>query len=726
MPSGDYEVVLHFAEIFWTSAGKRIFDVLVEGELRVNHLDIWATVGALAPLVITVPVSVTDGALNVQFVTVVNNAQVNAIEVLPAGGHPFLHVVIDGSDWVVDYDGNGQQTVPLQGEGSHTHQLGHSLTGFVWKEGSTTLGTTMNISPSLSVGTHTLTLTITDDNTPPETLSDSKTVDVFPISAVGGTMTSYYPAGAIPVTTLIDSLPGAPGFLEVLPTLKVEANAGNVGGSPYSGNVVVVMTGQFNAAISGSYQFPTTGGVATRLFMDGALTSGATTLAAGPHTIEARFAISTTSNLPAEVRVSFNGGASAALNKSTFTHSESGLPPFINAMPTAGPPAGGQVVTINGIGFFPSGSAVVHWGSVNLSGAALAVTPDTITLTTPAGSETIAVTVQTPNGVSNSVGYTYQTGQVPIGFTMTPLVAVTSPTQAAWGPDGRLYVATVNGDIVIYTFNDDYVITDVQTVTAVSPLTNTNILGIAFNPFDPPSPVKIYVAHSLLFANGGACFTGFSPYSGQISVLQGPNFTVDPLVTGLPVSNHDHGINGMAFDAVGDLLVAVGGTTNAGVAGDCQIGALPESPLSAAVLKVRLTAPGFNGAVQYLFTPGAPPCTPNNDPNDQVCGATVDVAPGVDVLVHAPGLRNMFDLLWHTNGQLYGVDNGPNGGFGPASTSATTQSSDPTQPDEVLALVEGHYYGHPNRNRGRDHPRENVYRKPSTTGLPPMCTPGRC
>jgi hypothetical protein len=167
-------------------------------------------------------------------------------------------------------------------------------------------------------------------------------------------------------------------------------------------------------------------------------------------------------------------------------------------------------------------------------------------------------------------------GTTPVGFQTSAIggANLDLPTQAAWGPDGRLYVGSVTGVITIYTFDDDYNVIATETVNTIATLPNPNILGIAFNPFNPPNPVKIYVAHSLLFAhNGGSCFTGPSPYNGQVSVLTGPNFTAaQPLITGLPVSNHDHGINGLEFDNNGDLLIAVGGNTNAGVAGNCFIG----------------------------------------------------------------------------------------------------------------------------------------------------------
>ena len=284
---------------------------------------------------------------------------------------------------------------------------------------------------------------------------------------------------------------------------------------------------------------------------------------------------------------------------------------------------------------------------------------------------------------------------------------LTSPTQAAWGPDGRLYVGSDQGNITIYTFSDDYTVTNVQTVTTIAGLSNKAILGLAFNPGDPPNPVKIYVGHARLYAEGGGSFTGPAPYNGQISVLTGPNFlTVQPLITNLPVSNADHAINGITFNNEGDLLIANGGNTNAGIPGTL-LGTLPESPLSAAILRARITKPGFNGSINYIET------ATGLQNNDQVYGDRVDVAPGVDMSVFAPGFRNCFDIVWTTQGRLYSSDNGPNGGYGAASTSATTQGPDPDAPDEINYVVEGHYYGHPNRNRGRYDDRQNVYHLPT-------------
>jgi N-acetylneuraminic acid mutarotase len=137
---------------------------------------------------------------------------------------------------------------------------------------------------------------------------------------------------------------------------------------------------------------------------------------------------------------------------------------------------------------------------------------------------------------------------------------------------------------------------------------------------------------------------------------------------------------------------------------DPDHGDLPENPLSAAIVKALLSKPGFDGSISYVETVGGAP----ND--DQRFGDIVDVAPGSDVELHAPGLRNAYGMLFTTKGRLYVTDNGPNLTFGAKSLSATTQGPDPYDDDELNLIERGNYYGSPNRNRGRTDDRENVYR----------------
>jgi hypothetical protein len=134
-------------------------------------------------------------------------------------------------------------------------------------------------------------------------------------------------------------------------------------------------------------------------------------------------------------------------------------------------------------------------------------------------------------------------------------------------------------------------------------------------------------------------------------------------------------------------------------------------------LKAEVSKPNFNGQIVYIDPASGQP----ND--DQVFGDRVVLAPGVDVSVFASGLRNAFDLVFTTRGLIYCTDNGPNGGFGPTSTSATTQGHEPTEIDKLCLVKEGHYYGHPNRNRGKSDARQNVYHGLSENSMPGTFTP---
>ncbi|MBD2210373.1 PQQ-dependent sugar dehydrogenase [Nostoc linckia FACHB-104] len=320
---------------------------------------------------------------------------------------------------------------------------------------------------------------------------------------------------------------------------------------------------------------------------------------------------------------------------------------------------------------------------------------------------------------------------VPISFTQKVVATINvstpaGPTTGAWGPDGRLYVGDYDGTIRAYTFDQNYNVTNTQEITTLKGLYNSDILGLAFNPYDTSDAPSIYVAHSKLYANRGGAFpqTELSPYSGQVSILQGTNFSqLIPLVTGLPTSNHDHGINGLTFDNKGDLYINVGGNTNAGITND-NIGGIPESPFSAAILKAEISKPTFNGKVQYSLPSNfQPPAGLTFDPAiSQVFGDKASVKPGVDVSVYASGLRNPYDAVFSTKGLLYATDNGHNPGFGDISTSATTQKPATGAPDELNLIEQGNYYGSPNRNRGVSDPRQNVYYDPSQASIPGVYT----
>jgi hypothetical protein len=81
LPNGDYVVTLRFAEIYWSEAGRRSFDVDIEGTQIVRDLDLVAEVGPKTAYDVTIPVQVTDEELNITFHTDRNNAKISAIVV---------------------------------------------------------------------------------------------------------------------------------------------------------------------------------------------------------------------------------------------------------------------------------------------------------------------------------------------------------------------------------------------------------------------------------------------------------------------------------------------------------------------------------------------------------------------------------------------------------------------------------------------------------------------
>ncbi|MEX2158207.1 MAG: PQQ-dependent sugar dehydrogenase [Dehalococcoidia bacterium] len=281
-------------------------------------------------------------------------------------------------------------------------------------------------------------------------------------------------------------------------------------------------------------------------------------------------------------------------------------------------------------------------------------------------------------------------GVVPVSFTYGELPAsIAEPTSLAFGPDGRLYVATTT-DIHALTLTADSVgVVDDETIA-----TDLSwVLGIAFDPTSPASPVTIYASHQDPGATLG--------FNGAVSKFTGPDWTRVPVVTGLPTSNqnptgqitYNHMTNGIAFDASGKLFIAQGSASDGGL----PIPYFHETPLSAAILSADIHAPGFDGAITY-----DPPGPPADFNVDQVSG---------DVSVYAPGMRNPYDLVLHTNGHMYATDNGAMGQQ--TSLTCATQGGPTSTSDKLNLVVEGDYYGFPNRNRGRTDPRQCTYHPPS-------------
>ncbi|CCH30852.1 Ig-like domain-containing protein [Actinosynnema sp. NPDC047251] len=274
-------------------------------------------------------------------------------------------------------------------------------------------------------------------------------------------------------------------------------------------------------------------------------------------------------------------------------------------------------------------------------------------------------------------------------------------TSVAVGPDGRLYAATFTGQIHRFPVNADGTLgtaTVINTVRAhatsagLPGAPNRTVIGLAFDPTST-QPV-LWVTDNF----GGVADA--PDWSGKIARLSGPDLgTYTEVVTDLPRSIKDHESNSLAFGPDGDLYLSQG-SMNAMGAADTTWGNRSEHLLSAAVLRLH---------------PARLPATLPVNVRTEAGGSYNPYAATAPLTIHATGVRNAYDLVWHRNGHLYVPTNGSAaGGNAPATPTPLPASCSPrrdgpytgpavpaitnnpnAETDYVFDVKAGRYYGHP-------------------------------
>ena len=85
-PAGTYSVTLKFAELYWTSAGKRVFNVTINGTKVLSSFDIYKAAGAAFKAVDETFIVTSTGTITFQFTPgSAGNPLVNAIQVAASG-----------------------------------------------------------------------------------------------------------------------------------------------------------------------------------------------------------------------------------------------------------------------------------------------------------------------------------------------------------------------------------------------------------------------------------------------------------------------------------------------------------------------------------------------------------------------------------------------------------------------------------------------------------------
>ncbi len=93
LTNGDYQIKLHFAEIYWGATGggpggtgRRVFDVTLEGDNVLVDFDLNSEANPMTAIIKTYSASITDGALNMVFDSSVDQPKISAIEIFGEGG----------------------------------------------------------------------------------------------------------------------------------------------------------------------------------------------------------------------------------------------------------------------------------------------------------------------------------------------------------------------------------------------------------------------------------------------------------------------------------------------------------------------------------------------------------------------------------------------------------------------------------------------------------------
>lgn len=85
VPNGSYLVTLKFAETYFTSVGQRMANIVINGQTVQQNFDIVAAAGGPNVAIDkTYPLTVTNGAIDIQLASVVQNPEINAIQISPA------------------------------------------------------------------------------------------------------------------------------------------------------------------------------------------------------------------------------------------------------------------------------------------------------------------------------------------------------------------------------------------------------------------------------------------------------------------------------------------------------------------------------------------------------------------------------------------------------------------------------------------------------------------
>lgn len=266
---------------------------------------------------------------------------------------------------------------------------------------------------------------------------------------------------------------------------------------------------------------------------------------------------------------------------------------------------------------------------------------------------------------------TEHTGNLHVAFTKVPMPG----TQYKWyttltfGPDGKLYALRLDGTIERFNVNhaNGMLSRQEEIKTLVKKYGDRSAIGLAFDPASTTDNLVAYVSHS------SAGLEKAPKFDSNISRLSGPGLEKEQLIiTKLPRSNKDHLVNSLVFGPDSALYFSQGSNTSMGAYD--SFWQREESLLSAAVLRLdlkKLNKMKLPLNVQTSTNQQIINIAPENSMR-MADGTYNPYGANAPLTIYASGVRNAYDLVWHSNGQLYIPANGSAaGGNTPASVAGT-------------------------------------------------------
>lgn len=633
---------------------------------------------------------------------------------------------VPGKDKIVrDYDGDGFAEVELNGELSHSHYFNpnkSSDTGriveYKWTENrlDTLIGTEAKVKYNFPVGKTTVTLFVRDQMN--DTSTGTVTVTVTPSGAQGAYFYYFDMAAIIAkpwVLSMIDHSEHRPKFGTHVEKIDFASNKWpklpeSIVKGPFTIRVdteyLALQDRNVELYVAISTGFASLHVNEKQVFWmhnkDDDMQIGKSKsvfLKKGKHSLQLRFYTSDPTD-PVCILGSKEDVLTHVVPREQLSYHAHDVEPTVHEMtPLKSTLGGGGKMKIKGDGFY--GWIDVWFGDIKGWNVNVK-SPKEIILQIPkvAEAQDILVYVQSKTGVSNQISFSYnKAAPMPIKFKETYIKYHNNTkypskqfSSVAIGPDLQYYFGSLDSHVHVLSINHETLYVDNE-CKSVSMGMGRTVTGVSFNPGD--TMVRVYISTNMFYWRDYYSVPDeIGWHNGKVQTLVWGKKKSDTclilekdLITGLPVSNHDHGVNNMVFDNYGNLYIQIGGSTNAGVSKPNDlVGGVKESELSSATIVAYLREPGFNGTIRY---------DQYKDPGTAKVLTLKKFIQGF-----AYGFRNSFGAVFHTSGNIFATDNGPNVGYGPTSTGCDTEGKEVWHPDSLVLVQRDTYFGYPNRARG--------------------------